>query len=176
MTKDREIELLRIALSTAERTCAQWIVLGNEVLAHLTIDAKMNGSAGTSEAYGKIKLAPDGLYGRLLAQATAIQPTEVRAVFVELVNRESERHGPSDTEKDCGFVFLDGRQRPFLCKPWGGKIWLFYWHAECHWASLREISEAEAAKLPRNLSFEHQQVYHRQHAVWEAHLAPQAVE
>ncbi len=39
-----------------------------------------------------------------------------------------------------GFVFMDGQQRPYLVAPWGGGVWLFFWHVEGHWTSQREVS------------------------------------
>jgi len=62
---------------------------------------------------------------------------------------------------DRGFVFLDSLSKPFLCKLWGedDQIWLFYWHADKKWVSLREVSEAEAAAFPRNLTEKEQAMY-----------------
>ncbi len=67
-----------------------------------------------------------------------------------------------------GFVFLDGNNRPFLCAKWtDGRSWLFYWHADRHWVSLRPTNQTEIWQMPKNLSDEHQQVYRDQHKKWE---------
>ena len=65
-----------------------------------------------------------------------------------------------------GFIFLDDNQRPFLCRMWGGKPWLFYWHSENHWVSLREVTQSEIFMFPHNLTEEHQQLYHDLNEVW----------
>jgi hypothetical protein len=60
----------------------------------------------------------------------------------------------------CGhFIFLDNHSRPFLCKEYGGELWLFYWHADKKWVSLRKTSPEEAERFPHNLTKKEQQMY-----------------
>ena len=70
-----------------------------------------------------------------------------------------------------GVVFLDGAGRPYLCRMWEGEPWLFYWHPEGHWTTLRKVSQAEVFSLPNNLSPADQEVYHDQHKKWELRLS-----
>lgn len=71
---------------------------------------------------------------------------------------------------DKGHVFLDEASRPYLCKKWGDKdkTWLFYWHVEGHWTSLRKIESG--ATFPDNLTQAEQNIYHKQHEKWEQNL------
>ena len=64
------------------------------------------------------------------------------------------------TEK--GFVFLDNSSRPFLCRMWNGRPWLFSWQAD-HWVSLRPTTLEKAMRFPRNLTVDQQEVYHQRH-------------
>jgi hypothetical protein len=64
------------------------------------------------------------------------------------------------------FVFLDDYQRPYMVTRWGESLWLFYW-GDDHWVSLRETSEDEAARLPKNMPTDHQELYHEKHKEWE---------
>lgn len=75
-------------------------------------------------------------------------------------------------KNDKRLVFLDGASRPYLCMKWGNedKLWLFYWHPENHWTSLREIRPHE--RFPDNLTQPEQDMYHRQHEKWEQELTP----
>ena len=67
-----------------------------------------------------------------------------------------------------GFIFLDEGNRPYLCAKWtDGMCWLFYWHADHHWVSLRPVTQMDIWSFPRNLSEEHQQIYRDQHDRWE---------
>ncbi|MHC4561098.1 MAG: hypothetical protein ACYS80_27790 [Planctomycetota bacterium] len=55
------------------------------------------------------------------------------------------------------FVFLDDDSRPYQVKEWGGDPWLFYWHADKKWVSLRmlrpyEIMPLESRKLPPEMA------------------------
>jgi len=60
-----------------------------------------------------------------------------------------------------GFVFLDENNEPTYCRYWGDSLWLFYLHPDKKWVSLRGISHEEMLKLPKNLSYEEQQLYFR---------------
>lgn len=42
------------------------------------------------------------------------------------------------------FVFLDNHSRPYLIREWGGDLWVFYWHADKKWVSLRNVDASEA--------------------------------
>ena len=70
-------------------------------------------------------------------------------------------------ENNKGLVFLDLANRPYLCRKWGDEntLWLFYWHIENHWVSLREVERDE--KFPENLTQSEQNMYHSQHEKWE---------
>ena len=58
-----------------------------------------------------------------------------------------------------GRVFLDGARRPYLIKKWGDeeKEWLFYWHPDHHWVSLRETNKDD--NFPDNLTQTEQDIY-----------------
>ena len=64
-------------------------------------------------------------------------------------------------------VFLDDNRRPYMTRPWGhdNKIWLFYWHKEGHWTSLREVTGSDV--FADNLSLKDQGFYHAAHDKWE---------
>lgn len=66
-----------------------------------------------------------------------------------------------------GFVFLDRLRRPYLCKMYLDEPWLFFWHHEKHWVSLRPVDQTEIWSFPKNLSQEKQDLYHKQHKAWE---------
>lgn len=67
---------------------------------------------------------------------------------------------------EIGFVFLDGNQRPFKVCMWGDAPWLFYWHAEGHWTSLRQVTQMDIWTFPRNLTGEQQELYNDKHDAW----------
>lgn len=62
-----------------------------------------------------------------------------------------------------GFAFLDSAGRPYLCAMWGGNPWLFYWHPDKKWVSLRQVSQFDIWKFPKNLTTEERDIY------WEEH-------
>lgn len=64
------------------------------------------------------------------------------------------------------FAFLDENNKPFYCYDWNGEKWLFYWHKDNHWVSLRPVNDQDI--FPLNLSTLEQQTYHSLHAEWEA--------
>ena len=51
------------------------------------------------------------------------------------------------------FVFIDDAGRPYRVKLWGNgvneedRLWLFYWHPDKTWVSLRPIEKTEALML-----------------------------
>lgn len=63
-----------------------------------------------------------------------------------------------------GFVFLDRASRPYLCRIWCGEPWLFYWHSDNHWVSLKQVDQADVWLYPDNLTKEQQELYHNLHA------------
>lgn len=71
-----------------------------------------------------------------------------------------------------GFIFLDGRGRPYLCALWGENPWLFYWHPDNHWVSLRQVSQSEIWSMPHNLTADEQDVYHRLHDKYHKSFQP----
>ncbi len=73
---------------------------------------------------------------------------------------------------DKGFVFLDEQNRPYLYRKWGHEdnLWLFYWHVEGHWTSLRKVEDSE--KFPDNLTQPEQNMYHKQHEKWDQTCRP----
>jgi hypothetical protein len=66
-----------------------------------------------------------------------------------------------------GHVFLDVHSRPFMVKKWGGDLWLFYWHKDNHWVSLRSMTEMEFRTIPSNLTQAEQDLYHEAQKRWE---------
>jgi hypothetical protein len=62
-----------------------------------------------------------------------------------------------------GFVFLDDKKRPWWCRMWEDRAWLFYWHAEGRWVSYQPITQMDVWQFPHNLTAEQQQLYHDQH-------------
>ena len=62
-----------------------------------------------------------------------------------------------------GFIFLDDKQRPFWCRIWHDSPWLFYWHPDNKWVSLREVTQSDVPTFPHNLSEEHQEIYRDKH-------------
>ncbi len=65
-----------------------------------------------------------------------------------------------------GFVFLDDTNRPIWCRMWGENPWLFYWHPDKKFVSLRQVTQADIFNFPDNLSEEEQQIYIDKH--WES--------
>ena len=81
--------------------------------------------------------------------------------------------GDSDIGKPCGafssspsndlldFVFLDDASRPYRITMYGGEPWLFYWHADGHWVTLRRVTQPEIWELKaRRLPDEQAALYH----------------
>lgn len=59
-----------------------------------------------------------------------------------------------------GFVFLDSKNDPYFCRMWGGSAWLFYWHSNNCWVSLREVSQMEVWNMPSPLDSDEANMYH----------------
>lgn len=68
-----------------------------------------------------------------------------------------------DKLDEKGFVFLDRNNRPYLCAIWERVPWLFYWHPDNHWVSLRRVSQSEMWGFPHNLTKEEQAIYWKRH-------------
>lgn len=43
------------------------------------------------------------------------------------------------TEK--GFVFIGDDSKPYWCRMQGGVPWVFYWHADNRWVSLKQVNQ-----------------------------------
>lgn len=71
-------------------------------------------------------------------------------------------------------VFLDSYNRPFMVMDWGkdGDPWLFYWHKDNHWVSLRPLKPDELKLIPDNVPQVFQDFYHLAHAKWAAQYEP----
>ena len=67
----------------------------------------------------------------------------------EIRRRSGEgEEGMTQSKEECGFVFIefiDGQGKPFHMRPWGtgDDWWLFYWHPDKHWVSLRRVTQVE---------------------------------
>lgn len=63
------------------------------------------------------------------------------------------------------FVFIDDNSRPYKALRWGGKWWLFYWHAAKKWVSLRPVTGDELRLMrQRALPPEQAKLYDDLHA------------
>lgn len=58
-----------------------------------------------------------------------------------------------------GFVFLDAANRPYRCAMWSGSPWLFRWHPDNKWVSVRQVTQTDVWGFPDNLPEEHQALY-----------------
>lgn len=66
-----------------------------------------------------------------------------------------------------GFVFLDNSNRPYRCAMWGNEPWLFYWHPDKKWVSLRTVSQFEVWTFQSHeLPKEQQEMYLKEDRVW----------
>jgi len=64
-----------------------------------------------------------------------------------------------------GFVFLDQNSKPYLIRMWGENPWLFYWHVDSSWVSLRQTNQMEIFLASESkVSEEVAKVYHDMHA------------
>lgn len=67
---------------------------------------------------------------------------------------------------ELGFVFLDDHRRPYLARMYHGAPWLFYWHVENHWVTLRKLTQTDLWTFPHNLTKKRQDMYHRLNLNW----------
>jgi len=79
----------------------------------------------------------------------------------------ADRFAELDLDYEKGFVFLDRASRPYLCRIWCGDPWLFYWHSDNHWVSLKRVEQTDVWLYPDNLTEEQQRLYHDLDAKWE---------
>lgn len=60
-----------------------------------------------------------------------------------------------------GFVFIDENHTPFHVRMWGENAWLFRWHPDGMWVSMRTVTQGEVFSMsPNKLSPEEAQKYH----------------
>lgn len=60
-----------------------------------------------------------------------------------------------------GFVFIDSVDRPYHVRMWNGSPWMFYWHPDNHWVSLRKVTQADVWRFhEKAISEERAQIYH----------------
>ncbi len=67
-----------------------------------------------------------------------------------------------------GFVFIDNKQQPYLVSRWTDDWpWLFHWHPEGHWTSLRKLTHTEVRTF-RHLAIKPnlQEHYSKKHEGW----------
>lgn len=67
-------------------------------------------------------------------------------------DKSTEGHSV-DSSSLLDFVFLDDANRPYRVKLYGGEPWLFYWHPDGKWVTLRQVTQSEiwqwhARRLP----------------------------
>ena len=72
-----------------------------------------------------------------------------------------------------GFIFLDDHNRPFRCSADNDQPWLYYWHPNNNWVTLRPVTQAEIRSFPRNLTEVEQDMYRSE---WEKSNQPLNVE
>lgn len=60
-----------------------------------------------------------------------------------------------------GFVFLvDGL--PYYIRIWGGEPWVFYWHSDKRWVSLKRVNQTDIFLASHNrISDEEAEMYHK---------------
>lgn len=58
-----------------------------------------------------------------------------------------------------GFVFLDDDSRPYRCCMYCGTPWLFYWHPDKVWVTLKPVTQTDIWSMPHNLTQEQQDCY-----------------
>jgi len=66
-----------------------------------------------------------------------------------------------DELNEKGFVFLDKLNRPYRCCMYHGTPWLFYWHPDNKWVTLRQINQADIWQMPHNLNQKEQDLYYK---------------
>ena len=81
-------------------------------------------------------------------------------------------------EKDeVDFVFIDDASRPYRVMDWNDETWLFYWHPDGKWVSLRKATFAEVILLStKAIPAEQAQFYHDEHAKHSPQLSTEGSE
>ena len=64
-------------------------------------------------------------------------------------------------EKGFNFIGLDSR--PYKCRIWNDRPWLFYWHSDKKWISCRPVNQSEIWNMPKNLTQDEQDMYDNLH-------------
>lgn len=73
------------------------------------------------------------------------------------------------------FVFLDQQRRPYFVSqpPDESVLWVYYWHDDQHWVSLRPVLNDELLDMRRTrISAAQAEIYHQKHAAHIAALMP----
>ncbi len=86
------------------------------------------------------------------------------------------------TEK--GYVFLDQNKRPYLIRMWEDTPWVFYWHPDKRWASLRKTNQTEIwqtypHRLPEDQAEHYHQLSERDNnfqAMFQQQIDPEALQ
>lgn len=61
-----------------------------------------------------------------------------------------------------GFVFIDRNSKPFHVRMWDGVPWLFYWHPDKRWVSLRQINQSDVWEFfTQAIPDDQAEVYHK---------------
>ena len=61
-----------------------------------------------------------------------------------------------------GFVFIDDTGSPYLCRMQDdGQTWLYYWHPDKRWVSLRRLTQADVWRFAvKALPDDQAEMYH----------------
>jgi hypothetical protein len=59
-----------------------------------------------------------------------------------------------------GWVFIGGDGLPYRCCIWDSDAWLFRWHPDRRWVSLKKLTQMDVWLLPHNLTEEQQELYY----------------
>jgi hypothetical protein len=52
--------------------------------------------------------------------------------------------------EEIDFVFIDDAKRPYRVMMYCGTPWLFYWHPDNKWVTLREVTQSEIWDFGQN--------------------------
>lgn len=96
-------------------------------------------------------------FDKLAKSATSVNAFD-RYTYCKDRVRQAMNDFAEKKPKPLDFIFLDFN-KPLRCKTWSGGYWLFYWHPDKKWVSLREVTKDEVDAFPRNLSEKEQQLY-----------------
>ncbi len=66
-----------------------------------------------------------------------------------------------DVLDEKGYVFIDGNNNPFHVKIWCDDPWLFYWHPDKKWVSIRRLNGPDVMIMGQNkISESEAKIYH----------------